>query len=144
MLKALGIIDPNLELRWMPEIPPSLMANSARGSVATSSICLDVDRIFQTQMCFLGSTGSGQQIVENVETPLARGHGCYPAPLESVIKDLATNERGAGCGGRVVLQFEEKTSLGRGRCCDGFGCGQGVEDEGRQRELCRKWCRGKG
>lgn len=120
-LKALGIVDADLELGGVAEILPA--SGTADGGVIKS------------QMCLFGGTGTSEEVVERMEVALAGGNVCDAASLESVVEQLTTDEDGVGGGGGVVLELVEETRLGGGRCGGRLCSCEGVKDVGGQGKL---------
>ncbi len=119
-LEALGVVDADLELGRVAQIPPAALSGAGR---------------VEAQMGLLGGTRAGEEVVEDVEVALARGDVCDPAPLQPVVQQLGADERGDRGGGRVVLQFVEQTRLGGRRGSSRLGGCEGVEDVGGERDL---------
>jgi hypothetical protein len=124
VLKSVGVIDTNLQLRWVTKVAPSLVVDGARASG------LNVNCVVEAQVRLLSGTRTREKVVERVETTLSGGDRRDAASFQAVVDDLSTDQGGIDRGRAIVLKFEEKTGLGCCRGGDGFGCGQGVEDKG--------------
>lgn len=115
-LEALGVVDANLELGGVTEVPPAL-------------------GVVKTKVGLFGMASTGEEVVEDVEVALAGRDSGDTAPLEAVGQELTTEQGGVGGDGGVVLQLVEETSLGRGRGGGRLGGGEGVEDVGSVGQL---------
>jgi hypothetical protein len=119
-LEALGVVDADLELGRVAQVPPAALGGAGR---------------VEAQMGLFGGARAGQEVVEDVEVALARGDVCDPAPFQSVVQQLGADERGDCGGGRVVLELVEETRLGGRRGSSRLGGGKGVKDVGGERDL---------
>jgi hypothetical protein len=79
------------------------------------------------------ATRACEEVVENMEIPLASWDISHPAPFQSVVEYLPSNQGWVDCRRGVVLELVEQAGLGR---CGRGGClggGQGVENVGSER-----------
>ena len=86
--------------------------------------------VFEAQVSLLGSTGSGQEVVQHVKASLSSRHRGNATAFQSVIDNLATNQSRVHGRRSVILQFQEKSGFG---CClggQGLRGGECVEKEG--------------
>jgi hypothetical protein len=76
-----------------------------------------------------------QEVVEDVEVPLAGWDAGYPGPFQPVIEYLSSNQGGIDSGRRVILEFIKQSGLGGRRGRGSLGRSQGIEDVGSEREF---------
>lgn len=112
----------------MAQIAPPFMRNQG-GSLPSSS---DIDRVIQRKVGLFGRTCPCQQIVQNMETPLAGGHSCDAASLQTMIEDFAPNQSGVNGRRAVVLQFEKQSGFGGSRRSNRLGSRQGIKNKGSE------------
>ena len=99
-LETLSVVDSNLELSRVAKILPTLLsgASSVRSTV-------------QAKMRLFSVTSTRKEIVENVEVSLSCRDIGDTAALQTMVKELTTNQDGVGSRRSVILQLVEQTRL---------------------------------
>jgi hypothetical protein len=99
-LEALGVVDSDFELSRVTKILPTLLsgASSVRATV-------------QAKMRLFSLTCTRKQIVKNVEVSLSCRDIGNTAALQTMVKELTTNQDGVGGRRSVILQLVEQTRL---------------------------------
>lgn len=80
------------------------------------------------KMSLLGVTCTVHKIVQNVEVALSCRDIGDPAPLQTVVQELAADKEGMGCGGGIVLKLVEQAGFGGAWGSSSLGRRERVED----------------
>jgi len=99
-LETLGVVDSNFELSRVTKILPTLLsgASSVRATV-------------QAKMRLFSLACTRKEIVKNVEVSLSCRDIGNTAALQTMVKELTTNQDGVGGRRSVILQLVEQTRL---------------------------------